>query len=192
MGLLAPLIPAPKRGGRPRTVDMREVLNAIFMWSKPDANGACCPVTFHPKGRCIKGRKRHLLVDTLGLVLNVVITEANMNDRRSMSWLLRSVQPALPRLRLVWADGGYQSEALALALYKQSGIRLEIVKPPLARSGFRLQAKRWIVERTFAWLGNARRLSKDYELYFKSSASMIYAAMTRIMLRRLAHLASPS
>lgn len=143
-------------------------------------------------GKKVKGRKRHLLVDTLGLVLNVVITEANMNDRRSMSWLLRSVQPALPRLRLLWADGGYQSEALALALYKQSGIRIEIVKPPLARSGFRLQAKRWIVERTFAWLGNARRLSKDYELYFKSSASIIYAAMIRIMLRRLARLSPPS
>lgn len=131
-------------------------------------------------------------MNTLGLVLNVVITEANMNDRRSMFWLLRSVQPALPCLRLLWADGGYQSEALALALYKQSGIRIEIVKPPLARSGFRLQAKRWIVERTFAWLGNARRLSEDYELYFKSSASMIYAAMIRIMLRRLARLSPPS
>jgi putative transposase len=108
-----------------------------------------------------------------------------------MLWLLRSVQPTLPRLQLVWADGGYRNDALTLALYQQTGIRIEIVKRPVATSVFRLQPTRWIVERTFAWLGNARRLSKDYELYFKSSASMIYAAMIRPMLRRLARFSTP-
>jgi putative transposase len=142
-------------------------------------------------GKKVKGRKRHLLVDTLGFVLNVVVSEANINDRLLMPWLLRSAQAALPRLQLVWADGGYRNDALTLALYQQTGIRVEIVKRPVVASVFRLQPKRWIVERTFAWLGNARRLSKDYELYFKSSASMIYAAMLRLMLRRLARFSTP-
>jgi putative transposase len=139
----------------------------------------------------VKGRKRHLLVDTLGLVLNVVVSEANLNDRLLMPWLLRGVQPTLPRLQLVWADSGYRNDVLTLALYQQIGIRVEIVNRPVVTSVFRLQPKRWIVERTFAWLGNARRLSKDYELYFKSSASMIYAAMIRLMLRRLTRFSPP-
>jgi putative transposase len=136
----------------------------------------------------VKGRKRHLLVDTLGFVLNVVVSEANLNDRSLMPWLVQGVQTSLPRLHLVWADGGYRNDKLTGALHQQTGIRVEIVKRPVVSSVFQLQPKRWIVERTFAWLGNARRLSKDYELYFKSSAAMIYAAMIRIMLRRFAQL----
>ena len=108
-----------------------------------------------------------------------------------MPWLLHGAQAALPRLHLVWADGDSRHDALTLALYRQTSIRVEIVKRPQVFSVFRLQPKRWIVERTFAWLGNARRLSKDYELYFKSSASMIYAAMIRLMLHRLAQFSIP-
>ena len=141
-------------------------------------------------GKKVKGRKRHLLVDTFGLVLKVVVSEANLNDRTIMAWLLPSVQPQLPRLQVVWADAGYRNDALTQRLYQQTGIRVDIVRHTMPSPSFRLQAKRWIVERTFAWLGNARRLSKDYELYFNSSAAMIYAAMIRLMLRRLARLAT--
>ena len=130
-------------------------------------------------------------MDTFGFVLNVVVSEANLHDRSLLPWLLRGGQASLPRLQLVWADGGYRHDALTRALYQQTGIHIEIVKHPVARSVFHLQPKRWIVERTFAWLGNARRLSKDYERYFKSSASMIYVAMIRLMLRRFARLSPP-
>ena len=140
----------------------------------------------------MKGRKRHVLVDTFGLVLNVVVSEAKLNDRLIMPGLLRGVQAQLPRLRLVWADGGYRNDALMERIFHRTGIQVVIVNHRIATSGFQRQPNRWIVERTFAWLGNARRLSKDYELYFKSSAAMIYTAMIRLMLRRLAHLGNPS
>lgn len=139
----------------------------------------------------MKGRKRHVLVDTFGFVLNVVVSEAKLNDRLLMPGLLHGVQAQLPRLRLVWADGGYRNDALMERIFHRTGIQVVIVNHRTATTGFERQPNRWIVERTFAWFGNARRLSKDYELYFKSSAAMIYTAMIRLMLRRLAHFGSP-
>jgi putative transposase len=139
----------------------------------------------------VKGRKRHLLVDTQGFILNVVVSEANLSERDLAPWLLQSVQEYLPRLKLIWADAGYRGERFLDAFQVNTGVRLEVVKRLPEQRYFQVEPKRWVVERTFAWLGNARRLAKDYELYFKSSAAMIYAAFTRLMLRRLARLASP-
>lgn len=127
-------------------------------------------------------------MDTQGLVLNVVISEANMGDRDLAQWLLQSVQNHLPRLKRIWADAGYRGERFLDEFLRDTGVRLEAVKRSPGQSYFPVAGKRWVVERTFAWLANARRLSKDYEFYFKSSASMIYAAMIRLMLRRLTHL----
>ena len=134
----------------------------------------------------MKGRKRHLLVDTQGLVLNAVTSEANMSERDMAQWLLQAVQPQLPRLQLIWADAGYRGERFLDEFQLHTGVRLEVVKRPPEHRHFQIEPKRWVVERTFAWLGNARRLAKDYELYFKSSTAMIYATMIRLMLRQLA------
>jgi putative transposase len=127
-------------------------------------------------------------VDSQGLVLNVVISEASMGDRDAASWLLQSVQSHLPRLSLIWADAGYRGERFLDEFQRDTGVRLEVVKRSPEQDYFPAGGKRWVVERTFAWFGHARRLSKAYELYFKSSAAMIYAAMIRLMLRRLAQL----
>lgn len=126
-------------------------------------------------------------MDTQGLLLNVVISEANIGDRDLASWLLRSVQSYLPRLKVIWADAGYRGERFLDEFQLHTGVKLEVVKrSPEQRHP--VGSKRWVVERTFAWFGHARRLAKDYELYFKSSAAMIYATMIRLMLRRLAQL----
>ena len=137
----------------------------------------------------MKGRKRHLLVDTQGLVLNVVVSEANISERDMAQWLLQAVQSHLPRLTHIWADAGYRGERFLDDFQLHTAVTLEVVKRPPDQRHFQVEPKRWVVERTFAWLGNARRLAKDYELYFKSSAAMIYAAMTRLMLRQLARFA---
>lgn len=138
----------------------------------------------------MKGRKRHLLVDTLGLVLNVVVSEANLSERDVAQWLLQAEQAHLPRLTHIWADAGYRGERFQDLFHFQTGVHLEVVIRPPDQHYFQVEPKRWIVERTFAWLSNARRLAKDYELYFKSSAAMVYAAMIRIQLRQLAQLIS--
>jgi putative transposase len=138
----------------------------------------------------VKGRKRHLLVDTLGLVLNVIVSEANVGEREVARWLLQSVRPHLPRLKHIWADAGYRGERFLDLFYSQTGVRLEVVKRSPDQHYFQVEPKRWLVERTFAWLSHSRRLAKDYELYLKSSAAMVYAAMIRIQLRQLAQLIS--
>jgi putative transposase len=140
--------------------------------------------------KLVKGRKRQLLVDTQGFVLNVVVTEGCQDDRAAAFWLLASAKPSLPRLQKVWADAGYREYALLERIERELGIRVEIVPRPRHQGRFRVLPKRWLVERTFSWFNHARRLSKDYEYYLKSSASMLYAASIRLLLRRLA--ASPS
>jgi transposase len=134
------------------------------------------------------GRKRHILVDSMGLLLNVVITEASLGDRDAACWLLQSALPSLPRLGLVWADAGYRGPAFAQLVQRRFGLHLLVISRPPAALGFHVQPRRWVVERTFGWFNHARRLSKDYELYVKSSASILYLAMIRILIRRLAAL----
>jgi len=136
-------------------------------------------------GKLVKGRKRFLLVDTLGLLLKVLVTEANIGEREGADWLLSSLGERFPRLELVWVDGGFSGEAFAAHIAKDCQLKIEVVKRSDDLKGFVLLPRRWVVERTFAWLGNYRRLSKDYEYSVYSSDAMIYAAMIHLMVRRL-------
>lgn len=124
-------------------------------------------------------------MDTLGLIWGVLVTEADMTDRDGALRLLLMVRGIVFRLQRIWADGGYRGQFIETVL-RVCGWTVEVVLRSDDVSGFQVLPKRWIVERTFAWLLNFRRLSKDYEYFPVTSTGMIYAAMTRLMLRRLA------
>jgi len=144
-------------------------------------------------GKRIAGRKRHLIVDTLGLVLWVVVTAAHVQDRDGATELLLALFARIKkskysrwcRLKLIWADGGYRGELIDW-VKRTLGWTLEIVEKLEGQVGFQVLPKRWIVERTFAWLNRQRRLSKDYERLPETSEAFVYVAMIRLMLRRLA------
>ncbi len=130
----------------------------------------------------IKGRKRHILVDVMGLLLAVVVHKASIQERAGAKLLLERVKKKMfKRLKLIWADGGYHGRVMDLA-----GWLFEIIKRSDDTKDFVVLPRRWVVERTFGWLGRYRRLSKDYEQLPATSESMIYAAMIRLMLKRLA------
>lgn len=134
----------------------------------------------------IKGRKRHILVDVLGLLLVVYVHKASISERAGAKTLLqRAQQKGFARLALIWADGGYSGRPLRNWLFSLTGWLLEVVKRTDDQTGFVLLPRRWVVARTFAWFGNYRRLSKDYEVLPQTSEAMLYAAMVHIMLRRL-------
>ena len=136
-------------------------------------------------GKKIKGRKRHIVVDTLGLILAVVVHAANVQDRDGAKLVLEKLRGVYPRLKKIWADGGYAGKLIEWTK-SLGGWVLEIVKRSDSIVGFAVLPKRWIVERTFAWLGRYRRMSKDYETLPASSETMIYLAMINLMLHRLA------
>src|SRR3954471_6960787 len=121
----------------------------------------------HPSGydahKNLKGRKRHLLVDTLGLPLSVYVTSADVQDRDGARCLLAGLKPFVPRLKKIWADGAYTGEKLARWCEEQGRWDLEIVERNREAKGFEVSSKRWLVERTFSWVGQNRRMSKDYE-----------------------------
>jgi putative transposase len=123
------------------------------------------------------------VVDTLGLILAVVVHAANIQDRDGAEDVLAEMAGQFGRLKLLWADGGYAGELIRVAK-ETFGRVIELVKRTAAGT-FEVVPKRWIVERTFAWLGKYRRLSKDYETLTDSSQSMIYIAMINLMLHRL-------
>ena len=239
------LIPPPKWGGRPRTLDMRRVLNAIFylvvggiqwrmlpkeypnwksvyhyfrQWSKdgtwqrihdilrarvreqagrhkhPTAgclDSQSVKTTLVPgirgfdAGKHVMGRKRHILVDTLGLLLAVVVTAASVSDPAGARMLLQRLGGFCKNLRKIWADGTYRGNLLDWVAH-HFRFRIEPVLRPEGHKGFLVLPRRWVVERTFSWFDLHRRLSKDYERLTDLSASMIYIAMTRLLLRRLA------
>jgi putative transposase len=136
-------------------------------------------------GKKIKGLKRHLLVDTLGLVLIVMVLTAGQQDRDGAREVLTKMHGRLPRLKKIWADGGYAGK-LVDWVKDLCGWVLEIVKRSDTAQGFEVIPHRWIVERTFGWLNRARRLSKDYERLPASAEAMVYLAMVPVMTKRLA------
>jgi putative transposase len=161
-------------------------------------------------GKKVSGRKRHLLVDTQGFVLKVKVHTADIMDRDGVALLLPpdEIKRQFPRLSHVWLDGGYKGEGKGKEwIESHLGWTAEVVQhPPKVRGvwarpeevidwakllpppGFRVLPRRWVVERTFSWCGQSRRLSKDYERLCETSETVVYAAMTRVMLRRLARL----
>jgi putative transposase len=139
-------------------------------------------------GKKIMGRKRHLLVDTLGLILAVVVHPANIQDRDGARLVLEKLTHAFGWLRLIWVDGGYAGSPLAQwlkALLPRRGLRLEVVKRTELHT-FQILPKRWIVERTFGWLSNYRRFAKDYEYHPANSEALILIAASKLMATRLA------
>jgi putative transposase len=133
----------------------------------------------------IKGRKRHLLVDTLGLLLTIVVTAASTQEREGARLVFARLHGSSKKLRRLWVDGGYRGAPLAEWVTARFRFVLEVVLRGEAQKGFAVLPRRWVVERTFAWLSFNRRLSKDYEVLTDNSEAMIYIAMTRLMLRRL-------
>ncbi|WP_412030568.1 IS5 family transposase [Deinococcus yunweiensis] len=154
-------------------------------------------------GKKVKGRKRHLLVDTLGLVMAIKVHAADIQDRAGAVLLLRELPNVFPRMKHLWADAGYTGK-LAGDIKTYLGWTLEIVKHPWSGwqgtwapkdapprfvevpKGFVVLKRRWVVERTFAWLGKSRRMAKDYEALVETAENLVYEVMIRLMVRRLA------
>ena len=137
-------------------------------------------------GKRVKGRKRNMLVDTLGNILKVLCRAANLSDVQGAIELLEALPEALlERLSLIWADGSYRGD-FEVWVQDTFDVTLDITLRAADVSGFEVIPWRWIIERTFAWLGNFRRLSKDYEFFCENSESMIYIASIHRMVRRLA------
>jgi transposase len=140
-------------------------------------------------GKRTTGRKRHLVVDTLGLMLLVMVTSASVQDRAGGRRILERLAARFPSIALVWADGGYANkvDSTILAWAKDKlGLLLEIVKRSDDAKGFKVLPRRWVVERTFGWLVRNRRLARDYERLTDTSEAMIKIAMIRLMATRLA------
>ena len=146
----------------------------------------------------MNGRKRHLLVDTMGLVLKAVVHTADVADREGARVVMGELGERYPRMRLVWSDRGYNG-ALAGWMKERLGWALEIVKPPRRwvrvpageepppyPKGFIVLPRRWVAERTIAWICRNRRMSRDYEFLAETGEALIHVAMVRLMLKRLA------
>ena len=137
-------------------------------------------------GKLVKGRKRHIVVDTMGLLLAVVVTAANVDDAKGAKQVLSQLaEQDFPRLELLWADSKYHNYELEEWLGENVRFTIEVVSRPKGSRGFVLLPKRWVVERSLAWLGRYRRNSKDYERLTESSAVMIQISMIQLMVHRL-------
>jgi transposase len=246
--LLEPLLPPAKPGGRPRSTDMRALLDGLFylvrtgcqwrhlppppafppwrtvygymraflaagVWesirhqfvvmlregARREASPTAAIIDTQsvkstesggPRGwdaaKRLKGRKRHVAVDTGGLLLGVVVHAADIQDADALGGLLKRVKPLYNWLRAVFADGIYNRLAALLACFL-AGVTLIIVRRAAGSTGFVVQPRRWVVERSLGWLGRWRRLSRDYEALPEVSETMITLAMIRLMLHRLVH-----
>jgi len=134
-------------------------------------------------GKKVQGRKRHIVTDTLGLIMALVVHSADIQDRECAKVVIEQLRYRFPRLKKILADGGYTGGLIEWVL-KGFGWTLEIVHKVVEISGFNVLPKRWIVERTFGWLNFNRRLVRDYELNIECSTAFIHLAMIRIMLNR--------
>lgn len=136
-------------------------------------------------GKRVNGRKRHVLVDTLGLMLVLVVHTADIQDRDGLALVCRRLRRRFPWLRLIFADGSYQGETAACSA-AQAGLRLKIVTRDPGTRGFAVLPRRWLVEGTFAWLGRNRRLAKDFGTTVTSAVTMAYLTSLQLLVRRLA------
>lgn len=136
-------------------------------------------------GKKVSGRKRHIVVDTIGLLLVVVVTAASIQDRDGARPALAALHGAFPALGLIWADGGYAGRLVqwAMAAFR---IAVEVVRKPAGQRGFEVLPRRWVVERTLAWITKCRRLDRDYERLPETHAAMVKWSMVGLMTRRLA------
>jgi transposase len=151
---------------------------------KSDCHGG--PVGYDA-GKKIKGRKRHVLVDTLGMILGIHVTTADVPEREGGQELLCRVLGTLAWLRLIWIDGGYSGQTFADWVKTiKPGLEVEVVKRTDDLKGFKILPRRWVVERTFGWLMRCRRLVRDYERSILSAETWPIIAMIRIQIRRLA------
>ena len=146
---------------------------------------AAGPRGYHA-GKKINGRKRHLLVDKIGLMVAAIVHRADIQDRDGAPLLLATMRGAFPWLRHIFADGGYAGEKLRQALAKMGEWTVEIVKRSDAATGFEPLPQRWIVERTIAWLNRNRRLAKDFEATIESAQAWLFIASVKLLSRRIA------
>ena len=242
--IVAPLLPAAKPGGRPRTTCLRSVLDGVFYLLRTGCQWRLLPRCFPPWGtvyhyfrlwrrqgvwvrlqravyararlaagrpvcpslvimdgqsvktterggvrgfdghKLVNGRKRHILVDTLGPPIASRVEPANVPDQKAGACLLGGLRAFFPAIRTVMADAGHTSRKLARHLLRHEGWTLRIVHR--RERAFRITGLTWIVERSFAWLGRSRRLSKDYEFKVQTSETLIDIAATHLMLNRIA------
>ncbi len=150
---------------------------------KTTESGGVCG---YDAGKKIKGRKRHIVTDTLGLMVGLIVHSADIQDRDGAPELLNSIRRAFPWLRHVFADGAYAGPKLRGKLAKIGDWTMEIVKRSDTAKGFEIIPRRWVVERTFAWLNRCRRLAKDWEKTIASAEAWITIAHIRLVTRRLA------
>ncbi len=138
-------------------------------------------------GKKVKGRKRHLVVDTEGTVLAVYVTPASVQDPVAAPEVLAQAKAKSSRLKLIWADGRYRGPIVESAA-QELGLTIEVVSPPKGQKGFQVLPRRWVIERTFAWLERYRRLARDWEAASWSVCAFIYIAISNVVARRLARL----